>query len=116
MANISKYVYQNLITLNGSRPYLYKDSDDILYTVMSMKNDDSTEWLDLYYSIDDGETWTLDENLPINTYPLYDAKIIVIDTTWYVFAHGMDSNAIDTIYFIKKTVDTSSTSDTITLS
>lgn len=115
MANISKYVYQNLITLNGSRPYLYKDSDDILYTVMSMKNDDSTEWLDLYYSIDDGETWTLDENLPINTYPLYDAKIIVIDTTWYVFAHGMDSNAIDTIYFIKKTVDTSSTSDTITM-
>ena len=27
---------------------------------------DDTEWLDLFYSADDGDSWTLDSDLPIN--------------------------------------------------
>ena len=97
-----QYTYSSLITQNAVNPYLYKDENDIVYAVMNMQKDDE-QWIDLFISADDGETWYTDNKLPISEdFPLYNPKIFVKNDIYYLFAYGSSTFGSDDIYLIRK--------------
>lgn len=101
MANISKYVYSSLITENGYFPYVYKDENNKIYSIMVM-NDGKDTWLNLYTSENEGDSWEQDTDLPLNEdCTMYSPRLFVKDDVIYVFAHGK-SGAKNAIYFIRK--------------
>lgn len=102
MINISKYVYSSYVTENGFFPYVCKDENDKIYTVMVM-NDGTDTWLDIYTSENEGDSWERDESFPANqeTGELYSPKMFVKDDIVYVFAHGKVKSK-NAIYLIRK--------------
>lgn len=100
-----QYTYSSLITQNATNPYLYRDEYDIVYAVMDMKKDDE-QWIDLFISADDGETWYTDSKLPIaEEFPLHNPKMFVKNDIYYLFAYGSSSFGSDDIYLIRKFVN-----------
>ena len=47
MANISQYVFSNLITVQGQNPDIYIDDYGTLYSAFAYQSDD-IGWIDLY--------------------------------------------------------------------
>ena len=95
----NKFLYKTLLSTTGTNPYLYTN-DNVIYALVNNHSEKSV-WIDLFMSYDNGETWLLDEYLPIDVYKLYDPKIVTIDRKMYVFGHGLNDYSIDTIRYIK---------------
>jgi len=96
----NKFVFKKVISSTGTQPYIYKNDKDEIYALMTNSSENSV-WIDLMISYDDGETWLLDEYLPVDIYKLYDAKIVTIGENRYIFAHGPNDYGVDTIRYIK---------------
>ena len=95
----NKFIYKNLITASGVNPYLYKDDEGIYALVTNSAN--GSVWIDMYISYDDGESWFTESYLPPDTLKLYDAKMVSIGKSKYIFAHGYNQWGVDTIRYIR---------------
>lgn len=103
MANINRYLFQNVVTANAVNATIYKPDD--LYVLAEIVNNDNVCWIDINKSQDNGYTWTVDEDLPIFDYALHDPKGIIVDNTFYIFAHGITYKGIDGIYFNRRVTE-----------
>jgi len=103
MANISRYVFSSLITSNGTEPYIYKNKNNVIFSAFAM-SDGENQWLDLFYSEDDGDNWTLDKNLPISEdVVLRNPRIVQCGDILYVIASGIDPKTTrESTYIIRK--------------
>ena len=96
---MNQLVYKNLVTSVGTNPYLC-ESNGNLHVLVTVYSED-LQWIDLYLSYDNGETWINDTYLPPDIYRLSDPKMIAIGDAKYIFAHGKNEYNVDTIRFIK---------------
>ena len=105
MANISQYVFSNLITVQGQNPDIYIDDYGTLYSAFAYQSDD-IGWIDLYYSTDAGVTWERDNELPTNEkLQLNNPKVVVSNDIYYILATGTPidvSTGKKAIYIIRK--------------
>ena len=105
MANISQYVFSNLITVQGQNPDIYIDDYGTLYSAFAYQSDD-IGWIDLYYSTYAGVTWERDNELPTNEkLQLNNPKVVVSNDIYYILATGTPidvSTGKKAIYIIRK--------------
>jgi len=100
LINTSQYVYSTLINADSFNPHIYKDENNFIY-VTTNTTVQNTDFIDLFISSDDGDTWYKDVKLPINDFALYHPKFFIKNDIYYIFAYGKESDK-DAIYFIRK--------------